>query len=265
MDAIDRAWRLWIIAILVGMILTIGVLAFIVVPVVGAENAGLDAFTAICRAIGINIGKTTPTTRAISQAPATNVAWTAAEFGALSRADKTAGEALAQATCVACHAADGSSADPTIPRMAGQSAFAIYKELQDFKSGARSNDTMSQFVQPLDTKQMADVAAYYAGLRRTDLDPAHPSFAGSEIEGLAIAGDSRRALSPCAACHAPAAGGPTETPSLTGQSPAYVAAQLQAFADGSRHNDVFQRMRAIAAKLTPREMSLLGAYYATPH
>jgi cytochrome c553 len=124
---------------------------------------------------------------------------------------------------------------------------------------------MSQMVQPLDAKAMANLAAYYASLRRSDLDPAHPSYAGPEIEALALLGDAGRALPPCAACHSTTAGGPLETPDLTGQSAAYIGAQLQAFADGSRRNDVFQRMRSIAAKLTPREMVLLGAYYTTPH
>jgi len=263
MDRIDRAWRLWIIGILAGMLLSIGALGLIVVPIVQGESLGLDAYTSICRAFGINLGSAAPSVPAT--APESRVAWTGPEFAALSRGDKAAGAELAQASCVACHAADGSSADPAIPRMAGQSAFAIYKELQDFKSGARTNDTMTPMVRSLEPRQMADVAAYYAALRRTDLDAAHPSFAGAEVEALALRGDSGRALPPCAACHAAGSGGPIETPSLAGQSAAYVTAQLQAFAAGARRNDVYERMRSIAAKLTPREIALLSAYYTTPH
>jgi len=264
MNSLDRTWRLWIVAALAATVLGLGVLSFVIVPLVGAQTAGLGAFAAICRAVGINLGGAAQIGSAAGP-PATRLAWTGTEFAALAHADRAAGEALAQASCVACHAADGTSADPSIPRMSGQSAFAIYKELQDFKSGARTNETMSPVAEPLDPKQMAEVAAYYAGLRRTDLDPAHPSFAGPEIETLVAAGDAARALPPCAACHAPGAGGPIETPSLTGQSPTYVTQQLEAFASGGRHNDVFQRMRSIAAKLAPREMNLLGAYYTTPH
>ena len=51
---------------------------------------------------------------------------------------------------------------------------------------------------------------------------------------------------------------------LTGQSP-LTSRTAHAFADGSRHNDTFERMRAIAAKLSPGEMDLLGAYYTTAH
>lgn len=265
MDPIDRAWHVWIVSILAAMLLTIGLLAFVVVPVMNAGQEGLDAFSAICRAIGLPVGKGTATARPAGGQLETAVAWTAPERAALERADKVAGQELAQANCVACHAADGSTPDPAIPRMAGQTAYAIDKQLQDFQSGARRSDTMSEIAHPLSAKQMADLAAYYASLHRTDIDVAHPSFAGPEIEELALRGDARRALPPCGACHGEGTGGPLETPSLTGQSPNYVTAQLHAFADGSRHNDVFERMRSIAGRLTPREMELLGAYYATPH
>ncbi len=263
MQKLDRAWNIWVAAILAGLFVMSFALAFVVVPVVHGRYAGLDAFTAICRAIGINIGAPAPPAPA-ALAP-TTVAWTAPQFAALDKADKSAGAEIAQATCIACHAADGSSPDPAIPHMAGQFAFAVFKELQDFKSGARASDIMAPLAKSLDDKQMADVAAYYAGLARRDLDAAHPSFAGPEIEILALRGDPARALPPCAACHAASSGGPIETPNLTGQSPEYVAAQLQAFANGGRHNDIFERMRTIAAKLTPHEMTLLGDYYTTPH
>ena len=265
MDTADRSWNRWVGVIVVSGLVMIGALALVIVPVVVGQGAGLSAFTAICRAIGIGAGKPSLAGPAPRAAPATYVAWTAPEFASLAQANKSAGANLAQATCVACHAANGSSPDPSIPGMAGQSAFAIYKELQDFKSGARVNEVMAPIAQPLELEQMADVAVYYASLSRHDLDDAHPSYAGAEIASLALRGDSARALPPCAACHAPGAGGPIETPSLTGQSAVYVTAQLQAFADGNRHNDVFERMRSIAAKLTRPEMTLLGAYYTTPH
>ena len=47
-------------------------------------------------------------------------------------------------------------ADPTIPRNAGQSRFAIYKQLHDYKSGARVSDVMTPLVTDLSDKQIAD-------------------------------------------------------------------------------------------------------------
>ena len=264
MDTLDRTWRLRVSAMLVVVLAVMAALGFVIVPVIEGRQAGLDPFTAICRAFGIGPPGAAPAVTAPAR-PETRVAWTAPTFAALAAADKAAGATAAQATCVACHAADGTSPDPTVPHMAGQSAFAIFKELRDYKDGARVNDVMSPIAQSLDDKQMADVAAYYASLKPAGLDASHPSFAGPEIEAIAVRGDPSRTLPPCAACHAAGAGGPLETPGLTGQSPVYVESQLQAFAKGERHNDAFERMRAIAAKLTPREMVLLGAYYTTPH
>jgi cytochrome c553 len=261
--ALDRAWRRGVWLTLGGILVVTGLLAFVVLPLVGGKETGLDAFTAICRAFGIGTGKSAPPPFA-NTTPQTRVAWTAPEFAILASGNKAAGAELAQGTCVACHAIDGTSPDPTIPRMAGQSPFAQFKELQDFKSGARANETMAPLAKALDDKQMADVATYYASLA-APASAAHPSFAGPEIEALVQRGDSARALPPCASCHGANTGGPFESPAIAAQSPAYVIAQLQAFAGGTRHNDIFARMRTIAGKLTPREIELLGDYYATQH
>jgi cytochrome c553 len=51
-------------------------------------------------------------------------------------------------------------------------------------------------------------------------------------------------------------------PTLTDQHQDYLQAQLEAFAKGARHNDIYHRMRDVASRLTPREMVLLAIYYA---
>ncbi len=258
----DRAWRLSIVAVLATIIVVTGILGLVVVPVVQGRSEGLDAYTAICRALGIAV---TRAPERLAAAPtATKVAWTEGTFAALARSHVAAGQKLAEERCVACHAANGSSPDPSIPRLASQRETALFKELQDYKSGARTNETMTPLSQALSEREMADVAAYYASLP-LGLSAAHPSFEGPEIEALALRGHPSRALPPCAACHGAGGEAPTETPNLTGDPAPYVTAQLQAFAKGQRTNDIFARMRTIAAKLTPREMELLGDYYTTPH
>jgi cytochrome c553 len=49
---------------------------------------------------------------------------------------------------------------------------------------------------------------------------------------------------------------------LTGQYAQYLEAQLKAFASATRHNDIYHRMRRVAAKLTSNEMRLLATYYS---
>ena len=88
------------------------------------------------------------------------------------------------------------------------------------------------------------------------LAPATP-----EIVQLVELGDPRRDIPPCASCHRAGSGGPIEAPILAEQGHEYLVKQLQLYASGERHNDVYARMRTIAARLTPAEIEGLSAYY----
>ena len=261
----DRKWRLRGIFGVLAALAIAGLLGFIVLPVVQGRAAGIDAFTAICRAVGVLPGspaRPTPPYQAEPQ-PVTEVSWTAATFEELYHADRANGGRIAEERCISCHTLEGNTPDPTIPRNIGQSVFALYKQLHDFRSGARSNDTMSPLAKDLDDKQIVDLAAYYGRLFRGAIDPAESGrYVGIDIENIVSNGDVARRLPPCAACHQVRAGGPIETPTLTGQYAQYLEAQLQAFAGGTRHNDIYHRMRSVAAKLTPNEIRLLAIRYS---
>lgn len=43
----------------------------------------------------------------------------------------------------------------------------------------------------------------------------------------------------------------------------YLARQLRFYRSAQRHNDIYHRMRSVAAKLTDREIDRLAAYYST--
>jgi len=260
----DTAWRTRVWAAVAGALLLGAILGFVIIPLVQGGSGGIDPFTAICRAFGILPGspaRLTPVSTAAPQ-PVTQVAWTAATLAEIDHADWARGAQVAEERCVACHVPDGSSAAPNIPRMAGQSVFAIYKQLHDFRSGARVNETMSAMVQGLDDQAIADVATYYGRLRRGASDLQNPPYVGLQVENLVVNGDVARRLPPCAACHGARSGGPVEVPTLTSQHADYIEAQLQAFAKAERHNDIYQRMRSVASRLTPPEMHLLAIYYA---
>jgi cytochrome c553 len=261
----DRSWRLWGTLFVLTALAVGGLLGFIVMPVVQGRAAGIDAFTAICRAVGILPGspaRPTPPSQAAPQ-PVTLVSWTAATFKELYRADRANGARIAEERCVSCHSLEGNTPDPTIPRNVGQSVFALYKQMQDFRSGARVSETMSPLMKDLDDKQIADLAVNYGRLFRGAIDPAESGrYVGVDIENIVTNGDVARGLPPCAACHQARAGGPIETPTLTGQYAQYLEAQLKAFASGARHNDIYHRMRSVAAKLTPNEIRMLAIRYA---
>ena len=155
-----------------------------------------------------------------------------------------------------CHGPRGVSGAKT-PNLAGQYAPAIYKQLRDFKSGARTSPIMTPLVESLNDRDMRDLADFYAYLPRLD-----PDRAGNEATPrIVMHGAPMRNIPPCAACHG-AIGYKMGTEWLGGESPAYLRAQLQAFASGERHNDISEQMRNVARGMTPAEIEQAAAYYA---
>ena len=108
---------------------------------------------------------------------------------------------------------------------------------------------------------IADVAAYYAGQPQRSPNPATLAAFPAPIVRLVELGDPARNIPPCASCHRPGSGGPIEAPILAEQQREYLVQQMQMYASGQRRNDVYARMRTIAAKLTPAEINGLAGYY----
>ena len=263
LDELDKPWRRWA-SILIGGLLAFSVLmGFLVIPVVQGYGAGIDPFTAICRAVGLTPGSPAmrqPTTEAQPQ-PTTQVAWNTDLLRTLSRPTE-AGPIVAEG-CVACHGARGIASDPQNPNLAGQSAVAIYKQLQDYKTGSRVHELMTPIAQALEEEQIRAVSVHFASANRRSLDPTTAQVVDQDIVGLVERGDPARGLPACNACHGFNAGGPIETPTLSHQNREYLARQLHAFKDGSRRNDIYTRMRSVSAKLTDAEINKLAVFYAT--
>ncbi|MDN3652974.1 cytochrome c [Thalassotalea ponticola] len=78
-------------------------------------------------------------------------------------ADVEAGKAKS-AVCAACHGAEGISAVPMYPNLAGQKEAYIAKQLKDFKAGNRKDPVMAPMAMPLTDEDIANLAAYYASL-----------------------------------------------------------------------------------------------------
>ena len=262
-QGLDQPWRIWASAAVVGILLAGALLGGIIIPVVQSQSAGVDAFTAICRAIGILPGspaRPQPLDRT-PPSPVSQVVWTPDVLQVLARADTERGRTKVMEVCIACHGEQGVSPAPVNPNLNGQSGAAIYKQLHDYRTGSRSNDQMTAVAQALQEAVIADVAAYFAGQPKRDPNPKTLGGSRPEIVKLVELGDPARGLPPCAACHRPGSGGPIETPILAEQSNEYLVHQLQLFATGQRRNDVYARMRTIAAGLTSAEINGLATYY----
>jgi cytochrome c553 len=260
-EALDRPWRLWAsIAVGTFVLVSFG-LGFLLLP--ETQGSGFNPLAAICRAIGIPGYERAAATPDASVSPASQVAWTSSTRSLIANASIERGATVVTDVCAACHGEDGMGVDPSFPNLAHQSAAAIFKQLQDYKSGSRQGgqaEVMAPLAQALDEQQMADAAAYYAS--RTPRNRVEAAWAVRlSIVELATIGDPARGLAPCDACHGPSRSGPEETPVLLGQARPYLEEQLRLFASKERDNDLFVRMRTIAAQLTPEEMRGLAIYY----
>lgn len=177
----------------------------------------------------------------------------------VAKPDLAKGEA-AYATCVACHGADGNSAVPAQPKLAGQHPEYLVKQLQEFKSGARKNPVMQGFAAMLSDEDMRNISFWLA------TKAPKPGFAKDKAlvamgEKIWRGGIADRQVPACASCHSPnGAGMPSQYPHLAGQHADYTALQLTAFRDGKRTNN--QQMTGVAAKLNDREIKALADYVA---
>jgi cytochrome c553 len=157
--------------------------------------------------------------------------------------------------CTMCHGARGMS-QANAPNLSGQYPGAIYKELADFRNGARGSAIMMPLVANLSDSEMRDLAAYYAYLPRVHDDPG-PS---AEAPRIVAAGAPMRNIAPCGACHGEL-GSKIGAPWLEGQPVAYLQAQIDAFVNGTRRNDIDQQMRNVARGMTPAEIAAASRYY----
>ena len=179
--------------------------------------------------------------------------------------DAAAGEAKA-ATCVACHGADGNSAAPTFPKLAGLGERYLLKQMQDIRDGARPVPTMVGQVDNMTDEDLADIAAFYASQARSG-GQTNPDLV--ELgEQIYRGGISARNIPACASCHSPNGQGnaPAGFPPLAGQHADYIAAQLRAYRLGyedesGRTNDgEAMIMRTTAFGLSDREIDAVASY-----
>ena len=75
--------------------------------------------------------------------------------------DVEAGKAAA-ASCVACHGVNGNSTNPLWPKLAGQHAAYLAKQMRDYKAGTRQDPVMGPMSQTINDADIDNIAAYFA-------------------------------------------------------------------------------------------------------
>lgn len=196
---------------------------------------------------------------AVAAQPSSQVAWTAEQLNFVKAGNPQKGKELAQ-TCNACHGDTGNSSMSGAPSLAGQLSTYLFKQLQDYANDNRQHAVMSGLAKTLSKQDAADLATWFASLPTTS-QTTNPAVYES-AEKLVKNGSNDRVMPPCAVCHGGnGQGQKLDLPALSGQNAEYLSATLKAFKDGSRHNDIYSRMRLIAETLTDQEIGELGLYY----
>ena len=182
------------------------------------------------------------------------------------RPDPVKGKAIAADVCAPCHNADGNSVISANPKLSGQNAAYLVKQLIDLAKPAadktaREHPVMSGIASTLAPSDRLDVAAWFSSQ-----SPWAPSSAGDSDsvrmgQRLYRAGLPEKAVPACAGCHGPTGNGlPVLYPRISGQHGDYIEAQLRAFRDGTRHNN--DPMGQIAFRLSDPEIKALSEFVA---
>lgn len=250
--SLRNRWFTTSVMVTAAIALVASAFGFIWLPMMERNTTFPDLWTAICSAAGLvqpapAAGHIVP-----PPAPLSAVFLTPGSVAPGNAVAVGRGATLAL-RCTMCHGARGLSAANS-PNLAAQYDGAIYKQLQDFKSGARVSAVMDPLAADLSPRDMRELADYYAYLPRPPWTPPGPA------PRIVLSGAPLRGIAPCGSCHGQIAH-KLGTPLLEGQPVAYLRAQMLAFKSGERRNDVNEIMRNIARRMTDQEIDAAAEYY----
>jgi cytochrome c553 len=165
--------------------------------------------------------------------------------------------------CLPCHGggAAGAQTAATFPKLDGQHAAYLEKQLREYMSGKRKSDVMAPLMAALKKQQIAGMAAHFASQAPARNAAENPELA---LRGKVLYEEGNRAtgVPGCVGCHMPNGAGYQQYPRLAGQTQTYIVQQLADFKSGKRSNDRVRVMRLLAGRLTEDEMKAVAAYLA---
>lgn len=182
-------------------------------------------------------------------------------FASPSKAEMERAEELVTGRCFLCHGAAGESSSALYPRLAGQHANYITKQLGDFQAGRRKSDTMVGMVTDLTAADMAALGAYFQAMKPEPHKPSDVDLAGVG-RYIFFKGNAYSGVVACQTCHGPKGLGTSSLPRLAGQQVLYTENQLKSFNKRDRTNDN-SIMHSIASKLTELEIKAVAEFIST--
>lgn len=180
---------------------------------------------------------------------------------AWSQADEARAKKIAGGSCFLCHGAQGESTSEVFPRLAGQHAEYVAKQLEAFKTGKRKSTAMTEMVAKLTPDEMLALGRYYEKMSLPRQEAKDPQLA-SMGRYIYHNGNKFSGVPACASCHGANGEGAANLPRLATQFSGYIHTQLKSFNKRDRTNDNAV-MHVVAEKMTELEMAAVAEYVSS--
>lgn len=195
---------------------------------------------------------------ALATAAITAVIGLVAGAPAAAAADLKRAQEIVEGKCFVCHGIDGESSSPLFPRLAGQHAQYVARQLADYASGRRKSSQMQPMVEGLTAADFVALGQWFESrpVHQHAIEDPELALVGRFIYAR---GNPFSGVPACASCHGANGQGSATLPRLAGQHAAYTERQLRQFNQRERTNDN-QVMHGIASRLTELETKAVASY-----
>ncbi|MDE2051842.1 MAG: cytochrome c4 [Gammaproteobacteria bacterium] len=169
-------------------------------------------------------------------------------------------EDTAIGVCGTCHGPEGNSINPMFPRLAGQHAGYLVRQLKSFKEQTRGDPYAIAYMWGMASglsDDTIDALAQYYAAQKTGPGRSHDPATIARGRDIFEHGIPAQGVPACAACHGPDALGSDAYPRLAGQHAEYILKQLGSFQSNMRKIAV---MHGVAQNLRTPEMQAVADY-----
>jgi cytochrome c553 len=181
--------------------------------------------------------------------------------GAWAQVDEARAKKIAGGSCFLCHGALGESTSEVFPRLAGQNAEYVAKQLDAFKTGKRKSSAMADMVAKLTPEEMLALGQYYQKMAIPREEAKDPQLAAMG-RYVYHNGNKFSGVPACVSCHGQNAEGAANLPRLATQFSGYIHTQLKSFNKRERTNDNAV-MHVVVEKMTELEMAAVAEYVSS--
>lgn len=159
---------------------------------------------------------------------------------------------LVKTRCGVCHGPTGQSSNAEFPKLAGQNADYLVRQMFNFKTLARKSTEMEKEMAGLTGNDIEGLAHYFSGQQLVPVTRQDTALSEAG-RNFYMTGSPERGISACVVCHGDHARGARMLPRVAGQHARYLAIQLRRFAEQSRTTDQML-MHSVASKMTEDEI-----------